>query len=76
MQSVETQLKAIANLIDILIRTDPGQYEKTGSIIAELDKRRDEVIETLNRIWSCFGFNTLPIPTQIRDSTDVWEHFS
>jgi hypothetical protein len=73
MQQVETQLKTMSNLIEILITAPyPPQGDK---IITELDTKRDAVIEALNKIWSCFGLHTLPIPTHIRESTDVWEHF-
>jgi TIR domain len=73
MQQVETQLKTMSNLIEILKTAPyPSQDDK---IITELDTKRDAVIEALNKIWSCFGLHTLPIPTHIRESTDVWEHF-
>jgi hypothetical protein len=75
MQEVETQLKATCNLIDILkeTATDRGRRD---DIIRELDIKRDGIIVTLNGIWACFGLHPLPVPTQIRDSTDVWEVFS
>jgi len=73
MQQVATQLKTIDNLIEILKNTtDSNQRGKT---ISELDTKRDIVIGTLNKIWRCFGLHTLPIPTAITESTDVWELF-
>jgi TIR domain len=72
-QQIETQLKTVCNLIEILKTKsrDEGQ-----SIRAEIDAKRDAIIGGLNAIWSCFGLHTLPIPTEVTDATDVWERFS
>lgn len=77
MQQVATQLKTIDNLIERLIemRKKAPASPQLGEIIAELDRKRDAVIEALNKIWLCFGLHTLPIPTHITESTDVWEYF-
>lgn len=75
MQQVENQLKAAWNLIDILKRT-ATEGGRCDDIIHEIDIKRDAIIVTLNEIWSCFGLHPLPVPTQITESTDVWEIFS
>jgi hypothetical protein len=73
MQEVETQLKTVTNLVEILQAAHGNQ---TTKIIGEIDKRRDYTIGALNKIWSCFGLHVLPLPTAVTDSTDVWEDFS
>lgn len=77
MQQVATQLKTIDNLIERLIemRKKAPDSPQLGEIITELDRKRDAVIEALNKIWLCFGLHTLPKPTHITESTDVWEYF-
>lgn len=73
MQHVATQLKTIDNLIE-----SPRQASDScrhDEICRDIDRRRDAIIESLNRIWACFGLHPLPIPTQIKDSTDAWEQF-
>jgi TIR domain len=77
MQQVATQLKTIDNLIEMLIelRKKAPDSPQLGKIITELDTKRDTVIGALNKIWLCFGLHTLPIPTDITESTDVWEYF-
>lgn len=77
MQQVATQLKTIDNLIERLIeiRKKAPDSPQLGEIITKLDKKRDAVIEALNKIWLCFGLHTLPTPTHITESTDVWEYF-
>jgi hypothetical protein len=72
MQEVETQLKTTFNLVDILKQTATDDSRR-HNLISELDSRRDVIIRTLNGIWSCFGLHPLPVPTEITDSTDVWE---
>ena len=73
MQHVETQLKATSNLVEVLhTATESSRHIE---ILSEIDKKRDAIIANLNEIWSCFGLHPLPIPTEITDSTDVWERF-
>jgi hypothetical protein len=73
MQEVATQLKTVGNLIDKLITT-PYSPQR-DNIIVEIDKKRDTIIKTLNKIWQCFGLHALPIPTEITESTNVLERF-
>jgi hypothetical protein len=74
MQEIATILKRTSNLITIRVMTK--DVAKRDDIIKEIDKERDVIIITLNRIWECFGLPKLPIPTEVTDSTNVWEQFT
>lgn len=70
MQDVETHLKTTSNLIVLLKRTPDSDFAQREKIISEIDGKRDSIVGALNNIWSCFGLHTLPIPTQVRESTE------
>jgi|GEM_PF-1581107 len=71
MQEVATRLKRTSNLITRL--QEKNDMAQRTDIRREIDKERDEIIMTLNRILECFGIPKLPIPTKVEDSTNVWE---
>jgi TIR domain len=79
MQDVVVALKTTENLIVLLERTPLHERHMPGwegyKIIKQIDIIRDDVIRKLNKIWGCFGFHMLPIPTEVKESTDVWESF-
>lgn len=70
-KNVATPLKTIDNLVEML-KIAPASRDR---IVMEIDRNRDTVIDTLNKIWACFGLNCLPIPTLITESTNAWEYF-
>jgi hypothetical protein len=76
MQEVVTELKTIDNLIEAN-KSEQGFINSPGAVDVtnDIDRRRDGIINLLNNVWRSFGINTLPIPTEIKDSTDCFERF-
>jgi hypothetical protein len=71
MQKVAASVKRSANFITLL--TSISDFVEQTRIRAEVDKERDQIMSTLNEIWQQFDIPTLPIPTMVKDSTNVWE---
>ena len=70
-EEMAARVKKVNNLIMRMQEYDNNKRD----IITEIDRARDGIIGTLNGIWRRFEISTLPIPTEITDSTDVWERF-
>ena len=61
MEEVERRLSKISNLVT-------GLEKPLDETPAEaINRERDEIITTLNKIWKGLGIPELPIPTQVKD---------
>lgn len=66
MEEIAARLKKICNLAASL--AEPGL---TGQ--GNVDEERNEIIKKLNEVWITLGIPPMTIPTEIKDSTYVWE---
>ncbi|MEP6950869.1 MAG: toll/interleukin-1 receptor domain-containing protein [Ginsengibacter sp.] len=86
MNIVAVKLKTASNLIALLIEQDrainanapeqQGEYHtKRTNMLLEIDIQRDLMINMVNRILERFELDQLPVPTEAKDSTNVYEQF-
>jgi hypothetical protein len=66
MNDIENSLSKI---ISIMKDQDPYYPQTKGSLV---DNTRDEIIKILNPIFEALKLDTLPIPTEVKGSSDVW----
>ncbi len=71
MEEIQSRLHTVSMLIEKLIGGDADR----GEILKAIDNERDEIIKVLNGMLARFDIPLLPIPTEVKDSTNVWEQF-
>jgi hypothetical protein len=69
LQGIPADLKEVQQLMYICQTNAPHSPE----VAAKIDSGRDSIIRKLNAIFVAQGIDPLPIPTEVADSTSVWE---
>jgi hypothetical protein len=69
MLRITSELKRIDNLIDIH-NPYPGTFP---GVVSEINGIRDKIIRELNEVWAAFGIHTLPLPSEVTITMDVYD---
>jgi hypothetical protein len=71
MLEIRNQIKRIDNLIDTHSHR-PGYFPL---VVAEINEIRDKIIQRLNEVWTALGIHTLPIPSEVTITMNLYDEF-
>ena len=68
MLRITSEIKRIDNLVDTH-SPYPGRFP---NVVSEINEIRDKIIRELNDVWAAFGVHTLPLPSEVTITMDLY----